>query len=510
MKIIILFLSLYLFINAQDTTKSEAFRRNLPEGKSSLNKPRYPSYPLLTGFVLQREANSGDPFAQHELGIRLLIGKGFAPDTTKAVYWIKKAADQNLTSAKFNLAIMYYNEIGVEWNPFKAYKNFKFAANAGMKEGEYAYGIYFTENFVVNKDLPRAIKWFKKSAQQNYEPAIKTLEDMKEQGYDINLADLLENDEITSDTNNFEFADNSEIMDQEWEVDYFDFQKDTLSAEEERKVVEKLFSENKDALEKKLGLTDLRSVNAIEDTSSLGIIKFAAENGSPEALIISATAAENGIGMQRDLVLAAFRYLRAYRLGSQKAAFKLFQLVKDRSLFKSLKNKIDQGNPDAMYTYAGLVALGFDYSLTEEQAYELLEKAADKNHVYSIIEIGLSYFNGNLVEKDRQKAFEYWQRAADLGSREAKVRIAFAQISEDLDNYSEQVNTLRIASNQGSVLAQAALAYCYENGIGVKQKKSMAARLYKQAAYRGSETAYNSLKSMYDELRPADEEFNIY
>ena len=69
---------------------------------------------------------------------------------------------------------------------------------------------------------------------------------------------------------------------------------------------------------------------------------------------------------------------------------------------------------------------------------------------------------------------------------------------------------MRVAANQGSVLAQAALAYCYENGIGVDKRKSMAARLYRQAAYRGNENAYNSLKRMYDEIRPDDEEFEIY
>jgi hypothetical protein len=72
LKNIILFFFLISAIIAQDTTKSEAFKRNLPKGKSSLHKPKYPSYPLLTGYLLQQEANNGDPFAQHELGIRLL------------------------------------------------------------------------------------------------------------------------------------------------------------------------------------------------------------------------------------------------------------------------------------------------------------------------------------------------------------------------------------------------------------------------------------------------------
>ncbi|PJA95887.1 MAG: hypothetical protein CO129_09505 [Ignavibacteriales bacterium CG_4_9_14_3_um_filter_34_10] len=66
------------------------------------------------------------------------------------------------------------------------------------------------------------------------------------------------------------------------------------------------------------------------------------------------------------------------------------------------------------------------------------------------------------------------------------------------------------AANSGSVLSQAYLGFCYENGIGIKQQKSEAERLYRLAAKRGNQAAYNSLKRMYDELRPESEEFKIY
>jgi len=49
----------------------------------------------------------GDVLAQHELGIRYLIGRGAAPDTAKAAYWIKKAADQNYGPALFDMGIIY-------------------------------------------------------------------------------------------------------------------------------------------------------------------------------------------------------------------------------------------------------------------------------------------------------------------------------------------------------------------------------------------------------------------
>ncbi|WKZ70230.1 MAG: tetratricopeptide repeat protein [Melioribacteraceae bacterium] len=507
MKILIPLLLIVSVLLGQDSTKSEAFKRDLPKGKSTLHQPKYPSYPLLTGFLLQQEANSGDPFAQHELGIRLLLGNGFAPDTSKAIFWIQKAASQNISAAQFNLAIMYYNGIGVEWNPFLAYLNFKASADAGMAEGQFAFGIFFTENFVVNKDLSNAYRWFKKAADKDYEPARESIAYLIKQGY--NPVDI-ENDGKNSNEEEKESTQSSSLMHQDWEVSFFEFEEDTLTDEQEKEIVEELFTKNKDELKQKLGVSEIRNEELIKDTSSLGIINFAADNGSPEALYISAKAAEMGIVVENNLIDAAFKYLRSYRLGSQKAAFRLYQLTREREIFRLLKGQVDKDNPDAMYTWAGLVALGFDNSLTDKQAYELLVKAVAQNHINSMIEIGLNYFNGSLVEKDKEKAFEYWEKASNLGSREADVRIAFAKISETKENYSDEINTLRLAANQGSVLAQSALAYCYENGIGVKIRKSMAAKLYRQAASRGNENAYNSLKRMYDELRPALEEFQIY
>ena len=497
-----------VLIAGQDSTKSEAFKRDLPRGKSSLHRPKYPSYPLLTAYLLQQESRKGDPFAEHELGIRLLFGKGFQPDTAKAVYWISKAAEQNISAARFNLGILYYNGIGVDWNPFLAFQNFKFAAEAGMPESEYAYGIYYTDGFVVNKDLAKAYFWFKKAAAEDYEPAKQSLEYLKKQGFDF--VGLENADQKVDSTAKIEQTQNSSLIQQDWEIDFLDFEGDSVDSEKEREIVEELFTENKEDLKQKLGISEFKNAKSLTDTSSIGLIKFAADNGSPEALLIQAKAAEQGIVVKKDLVDAAFKYLRSYRLGSQKAAFRLFQLTKDRNIFKLLKEKVDSGDPDAMYTWAGLVAMGFDNSLTDQQAYDLLEKAAAKNHINSIIEIGLNYFNGSLVKENKEKALEYWEKASKLGSREADVRIAFANISTVKDSYDDEISTLRNAANQGSVLAQAALAYCYENGIGVKTRKSMAAMLYRQAAYRGNETAFASLKRMYDELRPSKDEFKIY
>ncbi|MBP7461502.1 MAG: sel1 repeat family protein, partial [Candidatus Delongbacteria bacterium] len=217
-----------------------------------------------------------------------------------------------------------------------------------------------------------------------------------------------------------------------------------------------------------------------------------------------------GFKTRKNLITALACYVRAYRLGSPKAAEVLVTLLDDASIYDSLQLGIRKSNPEAMFVRAAMSALGFDYRLTQNQAMDLLLKAVEKKYPAAAIEAGLCYYTGTLVKKDKAKAHEFWKRAAQFGDREGLIRIAFTTILEDSNqthSHRDDIQTLHLAAEQGSVLAQASLAYCYRNGIGIVQNKGRAAGLYWSAAQRGNDAAYQSLKSMIDEIRPADPEF---
>ena len=165
--LVLLLISLLLIpakLEGQDTTKSLAFKNNRPYRNNPYFYQPDLSYQILQQFKLVQIANSGDPLAQHELGLRLLTGEGIAADTATAVYWIKKAASQKLTSAMYNYGIMLINGWGTEWNPFAAYQNFLLAAEAGMNQAQYVVGILHTDNLIVKRDWNKAYYWIKKSA----------------------------------------------------------------------------------------------------------------------------------------------------------------------------------------------------------------------------------------------------------------------------------------------------------------------------------------------------------
>jgi len=488
------------YYNSDDTLRSQAFKSN--QSRKTYFKAKYPSYSLLAGYLLVTEANKGDPFAQHELGLRYLLGQGFPPDTVKAIYWIRKAVDQNLPSAKHNYGILLYNGIGVPWNPFEAYLNFKSAANAGLPEAQFAYALMLMDNLVVNRNYTEAYKLFQSSAKAGFQPAKDALEQFKKSGF------IPPTDTTQSVVTPVKVEDVS-LISSDWNLEFIDFENE--NKKEDNYELNILTTKNSRELKKYFGIGDENENVNLPDTSGKSILLFAAENGSPEAILIMGLAYEKGILFEKDLVKAASNYLHAYRLGSNKAGEIFYKMITDENFINVLKDRASKNNADAMYVIAGATALGFVNIITNQQALELLKNAVAKNHVPSIIELGLCYSSGSIVKKDVQKAIEYWKLAKNLGSKEAVIRIAFAQIADSTsrNNITDQIEILKNAANEGSVLAEAYLGYCYEKGIGVKEEKGTAVKYYRRAAQRGNQTAFNALKRMYDEIRPPDEEFQV-
>lgn len=516
----IIFFSFLFFIfgsllaQNQDTTISKAIKQKWPYNHSyPLLQPKYQTYPLMTAYILQNKANDGDPFAQHELGLRYLTGQGMPKDTMRAIQLIKQAVKRNLTVAWFNYAIMLNSGIGVEWNPFEAYKYFKAAAKNGMPEAQFVYGIYLTDNLVVNRNYSEAYYWIKKAADQNFNPAKETIKEFQKMG--IELPEKSREDDETINSSSPAMVASSEpnsqtaIWGKDWELDFINLEKDSVSKNDTRKYLNLILEKNNKELKQMLGVNKFADSIKSSDTTGIGLINYAVSKGSPEALLISARAFEEGIIVEQNIIKAAVNYIHAFRLGSRKAAEYLIKLSQTTSFYNLLKKEGDSENPDAMYVWAGLTAIGLDYQLTDEQALTLLKKGVKLKHVYSIIETGLCYYSGTLVIQNKDLAIEYWEKASKLGSVEAKVRIAFAKIQQG-DYDKKHIEILDKASEEGSVSAQAALAYCYEKGLSVKQNKAEAANYYRKAAHRGSQAAFNSLRSIYDQLRPLNEDFQIY
>jgi len=516
------FLSLLspFLVVAQDSTRSSVFRDRGWHNSLQLIRPADVDYQLWEGFMLVHEANEGDPAAQHELGLRYLLGKGFAADTARAAYWIGKAAKQNMSIAQYNYGVFLDNGWGVKWNPFEAYRWFKAAADRQLPEAELVMGLFYTDNLVVPRDWTKAYRFVKASADANYEPAKKVLQEFTRRGVPIPSDSSM----ASSTLHDSSEIDTSAASVGAVEPVFLDFGKDTSSHVDDLTLLNEAFREGNEEFRKELGVSKMFEPGG--DTTGIGMIERAANEGIPEALTVLGRCYEKGTGVPVDRILAAEQYMRAARMDSRRASLLLLNLVREKTFLDEVESRTKGNDDDAAFVWAGLTELGLDQRLLYDQALHLLIAAADHGNIPSLIELGRCYFTGQWTKQNPAMGKQCWERAMNAGSRDAEIRLAAADVLSDSSLVSSDsfyvavktvddttlakaVRTLIVASNDGSLIGQLALGYCYEKGIGVGQSTPDAVRLYRICAQRGSQSAYESLKRLYDKLRPKDKEFDV-
>lgn len=460
-------------------------------------------FQLLEAFVLLQKANAGEPLAQHELGLRYLFGKGFPLDTVKAAQWIQKAADQHLPIADYNLGILYMQGCGVPWNPFEAFKHFYAAARDEMPEAQYVVGLTYSENLVVPRNWKKVYEYIKASADQEFEAAKDVLNELKRRGLDSTA----EARSSAKDSDHPDDGKSSRKTNPGFSLVYIDFHSDTATTVEDTTLVREAYRDIHDATTETANKAPADRI----DSTAKSQLSDAAAAGCPEALCVIGRCYEKGIGVPRDLVLAAVYYLQALRVDSYRAPALLWKMMSTEEFSRLLGARSAIGDPAALYVWSGLTAVGFSKLLNEKQAFDLIQRAASAGHVPSMVELGSCYFTGRWIQQDVNKAVEWWNQASQRGSLEADIRLAAANILGQIhtENPDTALSLLRTTAKEGSLLSDLAIAYCYEKGILVPQSKGEAYAMYRKTMMRGSESAYRALRRMCDEMRPDGKEFQM-
>lgn len=116
-------------------------------------------------------AETGDDWAQYELGLRYFRGQGVQRDYSKAVYWFEKAANAGNFKALTNLGVMYVSGEGVSQNFAKARTLFRKSADQGDALAQFNLGLMYAVGDGVTVDYQKAAKWYRKAAGQGYSQA---------------------------------------------------------------------------------------------------------------------------------------------------------------------------------------------------------------------------------------------------------------------------------------------------------------------------------------------------
>ena len=101
-------------------------------------------------------------------------------------------------------------------------------------------------------------------------------------------------------------------------------------------------------------------------------------------------------------------------------------------------------------------------------------------HEKVLYSFGCMFKEGSIVQKDAAKAFEYFQKAANIGSAAAWCSLGI--IHEDNKDYQNAMNAYMNAAYKGDAEGSCRLARLYEEGLGVDKDDSMALNWYIKAA----------------------------
>src|SRR6266516_4846113 len=117
-------------------------------------------------------ADKGDAKAQYELGRAFFSGTlGVSKDEAEAVKWFRKAAEQNVADAQYNLGVCYANGQGVTEDDAEAVKWFRKAAEQNLADAQYNLGVCYDSGEGVAKDQVEAYKWWLLAAGQGNDDA---------------------------------------------------------------------------------------------------------------------------------------------------------------------------------------------------------------------------------------------------------------------------------------------------------------------------------------------------
>ena len=113
--------------------------------------------------TLMLKAKSGEAEAQNALGEAYYDGKGVTENSTEAVKWFTKAAEQENAKAENNLGNCYYYGYGVYKDYGEAVKWYTKAAEQGNAEAQNSLGYYYEIDELSPK---KAVEWYTKAAEQ--------------------------------------------------------------------------------------------------------------------------------------------------------------------------------------------------------------------------------------------------------------------------------------------------------------------------------------------------------
>ena len=464
--------------------------------------------------ILDSYASTTNNNAHFELGKIYYFGKLKEQDYNKALYHFKKAAERGHASSQDYVGDIYYYGKGVHVDYSEARKWYELAEKQGNKDAALSLGFIYYYGEEVAKDKQRAFRYFKYSADKgnaraqymlhyfylldeqfkDYKLGRQYLEKSAEQG-DVLAQKLLARCYIGS----FDFVEEDEKF-------VYWMRK---AAEQEDPEAQRILGEAYIKLENEEALPKSYP-DAIE------WLKKAFANGDVKAAVLLAEVYSTVDGYKdaskfshyseqaEKLMVEKEKNGSSFAFGEEHES--LADLFYEYSNDKNTRQKAFDHYCKAFLTgrQSALYDLGWMYFVNgytndffvlspEELIQEII--TAEKNSESSNLAylLGLIYFNGYKVHKNKATAENWYLKAVEKGSLTAACKLGYYYVNER-QMYDKGFSVLEKAYAGGSTEATRLLGLCYKNGIGVKKNRFKAKALLKEAAEKGDEDAAAELK----------------
>lgn len=137
--------------------------------------------------------------------------------------------------------------------------------------------------------------------------------------------------------------------------------------------------------------------------------------------------------------------------------------------------------------------------LLEYESY--IREATKNNDTYAMYNIGVMHYTGELGEVNYVVAVEWYEKAANLGLKEAQYDLATMYdrgLGVRID-FEKAMELYLLAAKQGDPLAQHNAGISYQNGEGVPVNILEAKKWFAEACYNGHEAACRLLENLSTE-----------
>ena len=538
---------------------------------------------LRVALVLEREAEAGDPWASELRGILgtalrelvyplplraglgmaaveelLALGVGGADDLSRTRAWLEAEAARGRPDAPLVLAHITLLGIGAERDEGEAFRLAKAADDAELCEASYLVGIFLWYGTGTEPDPKAARKAWERASRAGHTGAMVRLAmahlmakppDPKAAERWARAAANHDNPEgqhflglLALDRRDPEEA--MEWMTRAAERHHVGAQEKLGSAYLTGLGVERDYDLARRWLEPAAAAGDAAAMNqmgvlyangwGVEEDPELAVewYRRSAEAGHPAGQFNLGWRYAEGLGVPRDPARARDWYEKSANQGDVKARGNLAVLLwegpealrdpkRALALWQGLAK---EGVAPAMRA----LALAAEVEGEEDAVARWVGRAAEAGDVESQAWYGNLHLRGAGVEKSREKAVLWWQKAAEQGEPQARFNLAVHLLERSPErrdealalleasaaqgftdaqtrlallrgrDHPDSLSLLRASAEDGDAMAMNELATAYADGRGVARDGSAAASWYRKALERGELRAAVGLGALYE------------